>query len=146
MVVVRCESVGVAGSYRQLHARLRTNAEPVAFYGGIQKEGSLIVTKFKELVNHQVKLLNTQWRFAMWQVHLRSPWPPVTFRVEHVPLALLCCRALHGNEDTLAWLPPGRVQAADAIVKQCADWLHGFVAFPAMQWLKGPAGALMTVR
>ncbi|CAL8461843.1 g1374 [Coccomyxa elongata] len=55
------------GSYRQLHARLRTNAEPVAFYGGIQKEGSLIVTKFIELVKHHVKLLNTQWRFAMWQ-------------------------------------------------------------------------------
>ncbi|EIE25187.1 hypothetical protein COCSUDRAFT_65142 [Coccomyxa subellipsoidea C-169] len=55
------------GSYRQLHARLRTNAEPVAFYGGIEKEGNLIVSKFKELVRHQVKLLNTQWRFAMWQ-------------------------------------------------------------------------------
>lgn len=40
----------------------------MAFYGGIEKEGSLIMAKFKELVRHQVKLLNTQWRFAMWQV------------------------------------------------------------------------------
>jgi ABC-type uncharacterized transport system fused permease/ATPase subunit len=64
----RREVCNVPGSYRQLQARLRTNAEPVAFYGGIEKEGSLIVSKFKELVRHHVKLLNTQWRFAMWQV------------------------------------------------------------------------------
>ena len=65
-----------AGTYRQLHARLRTNAEPVAFYGGVEKEGSLIVSKFKDLVKHQLKLLSTQWRFAMWQV--RRPLAPVT--------------------------------------------------------------------
>lgn len=59
------------GSYRQLQARLRTNAEPVAFYGGIEKEGNLIIGKFKELVRHHVKLLNTQWRFAMWQVTMQ---------------------------------------------------------------------------
>ena len=57
-----------AGTYRQLHARLRTNAEPVAFYGGVEKEGSLITSKFQQLVKHQLKLLTTQWRFAMWQV------------------------------------------------------------------------------
>ncbi|CAL5222677.1 g5077 [Coccomyxa viridis] len=55
------------GTYRQLHARLRTNAEPVAFYGGVEKEGGLIVSNFKQLVKHQLKLLNTQWLFAMWQ-------------------------------------------------------------------------------
>ena len=59
----------MAGSYRQLHARLRTNAESVAFYGGVEKEGNLIVSKFKQLVKDQMKLLNTQWRFAMWQVN-----------------------------------------------------------------------------
>ena len=59
-----------AGTYRQLHARLRTNAEPVAFYGGVEKEGSLITSKFQQLVKHQLKLLNTQWRFAMWQVRV----------------------------------------------------------------------------
>ena len=62
-----------AGAYRQLHARLRTNAEPVAFYGGVEKEGGLITGKFKQLVKHQLKLLNTQWRFAMWQVSLGMP-------------------------------------------------------------------------
>ena len=51
-----------------MHARLRTNAEPVAFYGGVEKEGGLIVSNFKQLVKHQLKLLNTQWLFAMWQV------------------------------------------------------------------------------
>ena len=72
--------MAAAGSYRQLHARLRTNAESVAFYGGIEKEGNLIVSKFKELVRHQVKLLNTQWRFAMWQVctYLLAPRRPTS--------------------------------------------------------------------
>ena len=57
-----------AGSYRQLQARLRTNAESVAFYGGIEKEGALIRRSFSTLVAHQASLLGTQWRFSMWQV------------------------------------------------------------------------------
>ena len=61
------------GTYRQLHARLRTNAEPVAFYRGVEKEGGLIVSRFKDLVKHQTELLNTQWRFAMWQASLCRP-------------------------------------------------------------------------
>lgn len=56
------------GSYRQLQARLRTNAESVAFYGGIEKEGALIRRSFSTLVAHQASLLGTQWRFSMWQV------------------------------------------------------------------------------
>lgn len=59
-----------AGSYRQLQARLRTNAESVAFYGGIEKEGTLIRRSFNTLVAHQASLLGTQWRFSMWQVLL----------------------------------------------------------------------------
>ena len=60
-----------AGSYRQLQARLRTNAESVAFYGGIEKEGTLLIRKsFSTLVAHQASLLGTQWRFSMWQVLL----------------------------------------------------------------------------
>ncbi len=34
-----------AGTYRQLQARLRANAESVAFYGGIAKEGALLRTR-----------------------------------------------------------------------------------------------------
>lgn len=60
-----------AGAYRQLHARLRTNAEPVAFYGGITKEGALIRERFRQLIRHERGLLTTQWRFSMWQVRTR---------------------------------------------------------------------------
>ncbi|KAK9846568.1 hypothetical protein WJX81_006713 [Elliptochloris bilobata] len=55
------------GTYRQLQARLRTNAESVAFYGGIEKEGALVRRSFGTLVAHQASLLATQWRFSMWQ-------------------------------------------------------------------------------
>ena len=58
----------VIGSYRNLHVRLRENAEPVAFYGGIEKEGALITSRFQELVRHRLRLLYTQWRFNMVQV------------------------------------------------------------------------------
>jgi len=73
-----------AGTYRQLQARLRTNAESVAFYGGIEKEGALIRRSFRALVAHQAALLTTQWRFSMWQAR-RSPRP------------LLCLKRVGGS-------------------------------------------------
>lgn len=57
-----------AGSYRQLQTRLRANAESVAAYGGIQKDGGLIESSFKKVVRHRAQLLQTQWLFSMWQV------------------------------------------------------------------------------
>ena len=57
-----------AGNYRQLHAKLRDNAEPVAFYGGIEREGALITASFADLVRHRLRLLRTQWRFNIVQV------------------------------------------------------------------------------
>jgi len=48
--------------------RLRENAEPVAFYGGVQKEGALISARFQQLVKHRLRLLHTQWNFNMVQV------------------------------------------------------------------------------
>ena len=64
---------GCAGEYRNSQQRLTNNAESVAFYGGISKEGSLITSRFRQLVKHQAHLLRTQWRFSMWQVcHLRG--------------------------------------------------------------------------
>ncbi len=56
------------GEYRGLQGRLRGNAESVAFYGGIDKEGRLIKSKFAELVKHRGRLLATQWRFGVVQV------------------------------------------------------------------------------
>ena len=59
-----------AGTYRHLQARLRNNAESVAFYGGVEKEGRLIVHKFKDLLRHHERLLKTQWQYGMVQVSL----------------------------------------------------------------------------
>ena len=61
-------SLPCAGSYRQLQTRLRNNAESVAFYGGIEKEGGLIRSSFTQLVKHRAKLLRTQWLYSIWQV------------------------------------------------------------------------------
>lgn len=55
------------GSYRHLHARLRANAEPIAFYGGIAKESDLIKTRFREVLAHTSRVLGKQWRFSMVQ-------------------------------------------------------------------------------
>lgn len=56
------------GMYRHLQARLRSNAESVAFYGGIEKEGKIVVARFKELLRHHSRLLTKQWQFGMVQV------------------------------------------------------------------------------
>lgn len=68
--------------YRHLQARLRNNAESVAFYGGIDKEGRIINSRFKELLRHHGRILTKQWQFGMVQVNLlqahciKSPSPP----------------------------------------------------------------------
>lgn len=61
---------GCAGAYRQLQTRLRGNAESVAFYEGIKKEGDLVNSRFKKLTRHRAQLLRTQWLFGMWQASL----------------------------------------------------------------------------
>jgi ABC-type uncharacterized transport system fused permease/ATPase subunit len=55
------------GAYRHLHTRLRANAESIAFYEGIPKEGALVREKFREVVGHHARLLGKQWRFSMVQ-------------------------------------------------------------------------------
>ena len=66
MIFIAC-----AGIYRHLQARLKNNAESVAFYGGIDKEGRIINSRFKELLRHHGRILSKQWQFGMVQV--RSP-------------------------------------------------------------------------
>lgn len=55
------------GAYRQMHSRLRANAESIAFYGGIDKESDILKTKFQQVVAHASKVLGKQWRFSMVQ-------------------------------------------------------------------------------
>uniref|UniRef100_A0A1D1Z638 ABC transporter D family member 1 n=2 Tax=Anthurium amnicola TaxID=1678845 RepID=A0A1D1Z638_9ARAE len=55
------------GEYRQLHSRLRTHAESVAFYGGEERESSHIKQRFKILVKHLNLVLHDHWWFGMIQ-------------------------------------------------------------------------------
>lgn len=48
--------------------RLRANAEAVAFYRGVAKEGELLRSSFRDVVQHQARVLGKQWRFGMVQV------------------------------------------------------------------------------
>ncbi|KAF4349060.1 hypothetical protein G4B88_029029 [Cannabis sativa] len=55
------------GEYRQLHSRLRTHAESIAFYGGESREESHIKQKFQSLVRHMRVVLHEHWWFGMIQ-------------------------------------------------------------------------------
>ncbi|KAI5001649.1 hypothetical protein ZWY2020_026299 [Hordeum vulgare] len=55
------------GEYRQVHSRLRTHAESVAFYGGENREESHIMQRFQALVRHLNVVLHENWWFGMIQ-------------------------------------------------------------------------------
>uniref|UniRef100_A0A5B6Z6Q8 Putative Peroxisomal membrane ABC transporter family, PMP family isoform 1 n=1 Tax=Davidia involucrata TaxID=16924 RepID=A0A5B6Z6Q8_DAVIN len=55
------------GEYRQLHSRLRTHTESIAFYDGETREASHIQRKFKTLVRHMSVVLHDHWWFGMIQ-------------------------------------------------------------------------------
>ncbi|KAF5749808.1 hypothetical protein HS088_TW03G00133 [Tripterygium wilfordii] len=55
------------GEYRQLHSRLRTHAESIAFYGGESREEYHIQQKFKNLIRHMRIVLHDHWWFGMIQ-------------------------------------------------------------------------------
>ncbi|KAJ0901891.1 putative ABC-type fatty-acyl-CoA transporter [Helianthus annuus] len=61
------EEQQLEGEYRQLHSRLRTHAESIAFYGGETRESSHIQQKFKSLVRHLKKVQHDHWWFGMVQ-------------------------------------------------------------------------------
>ncbi|KAG5136570.1 hypothetical protein JHK82_021301 [Glycine max] len=55
------------GGYRQLHSRLRTHSESIAFYGGERREEAHIQQKFRTLVRHINRVLHDHWWFGMIQ-------------------------------------------------------------------------------
>eukprot|EP00250_Pteridium_aquilinum_P015282 c22492_g1_i1 orf=410-4411(+) len=55
------------GDYRQIHTRLRTHSESIAFYGGQDREASFVKQRFKTLVKHMSTVLHTQWWFGIIQ-------------------------------------------------------------------------------
>lgn len=56
-----------------MHARLRENAEPVAFYGGIAREGVGVLDRFSRLMRHRLRVLRTQLRHSVVQVQDLCP-------------------------------------------------------------------------
>ncbi|XP_076923397.1 ABC transporter D family member 1-like [Bidens hawaiensis] len=61
------EEQQLEGEYRQLHSRLRTHAESIAFYGGETREESHIQNKFKSLIKHLKIVQHDHWWFGMVQ-------------------------------------------------------------------------------
>ncbi|KAL8234215.1 hypothetical protein R6Q59_020315 [Mikania micrantha] len=61
------EEQQLEGEYRQLHSRLRTHAESIAFYGGETREESHIQHKFKSLIRHLKVVQHDHWWFGMVQ-------------------------------------------------------------------------------
>ncbi|TKY60288.1 ABC transporter D family member 1 [Spatholobus suberectus] len=55
------------GEYRQLHSRLRTHSESIAFYGGERREEAHIQQKFRTLVRHMNRVQHDHWWFGMIQ-------------------------------------------------------------------------------
>ncbi|XP_014508756.1 ABC transporter D family member 1 [Vigna radiata var. radiata] len=55
------------GEYRQLHSRLRTHSESIAFYGGERREEAHIQQKFRTLFRHIKRVLHDHWWFGMIQ-------------------------------------------------------------------------------
>lgn len=52
------EEQQLEGEYRQLQSRVRTHSESIAFYGGQDREGSLVTQRFKKLTRHAA----SEWR------------------------------------------------------------------------------------
>ena len=46
------------GTFRNLHARLRTHAESIAFFGGGLREGSIVVQHFHSLLSHLHRVID----------------------------------------------------------------------------------------
>ncbi|KAK9098569.1 hypothetical protein Syun_025614 [Stephania yunnanensis] len=53
------------GTFRFMHARLRTHAESVAFFGGGAREKAMVDSRFSELLDHSGILLKKKWLFGI---------------------------------------------------------------------------------
>eukprot|EP00897_Mesotaenium_endlicherianum_P010717 jgi/Mesen1/9674/ME000674S09277 len=66
-VLLMAEEQQKEGEYRNLHTRLRTHSESIAFYRGHDREAAIITQKFRSLVRHVSRVLRTQWWFGIIQ-------------------------------------------------------------------------------
>ena len=53
------------GAFRNVHSRLRTHAESVAFFGGGAKEGASVAATFDTLMLHLRKMTDARWTHAV---------------------------------------------------------------------------------
>ena len=49
------------GAFRNVHARLRTHAESVAFFGGGAREGATVESHFSTLIAHLRRVINFKY-------------------------------------------------------------------------------------
>jgi ATP-binding cassette subfamily D (ALD) protein 3 len=59
------EVQNLEGKFRGIHARTRINAESIAFYGGDEKERSIIENYFEDLVKYSDYVINKNFVFGM---------------------------------------------------------------------------------
>lgn len=52
------------GAFRESHTSLRTHAESVAFFNGGQREGTVINSKYRNLVTHLRQLIQLKWKYG----------------------------------------------------------------------------------
>nr|XP_029122470.1 ABC transporter D family member 1 isoform X2 [Elaeis guineensis] len=53
------------GTFRFMHARLRTHAESVAFFGGGSRERTMVDSRFRDLLHHSKILLRKKWLYGI---------------------------------------------------------------------------------
>mmetsp|Transcript_38388 Transcript_38388/g.91038 ORF Transcript_38388/g.91038 Transcript_38388/m.91038 type:complete len:1229 (+) Transcript_38388:203-3889(+) len=58
---------GLEAAHRSLHSRLLRNSEPVALYGGVDREGAAIDGAFRRVMSQRHRLAATQWSFGVVQ-------------------------------------------------------------------------------
>lgn len=54
------------GAFRNIHTRLRTHAESVAFFGGGRREGNTIARVFHDLLTHLRSVVDVRCSSARW--------------------------------------------------------------------------------
>ena len=63
------------GTFKFVHARVRTHAESIAFFGGGMRECALVSKRFDELEQVVAQRLQTDWFYGLFQRSVRYPHP-----------------------------------------------------------------------
>jgi len=92
------------GAFRGSHARLRSHAESVAFFGGGAREAATVGARFSELLKHSASLARARWAHAVADDFFSKQLP------HNVTWALTVLYALdHSPEDSTDVAAQGRL-------------------------------------